>query len=58
MSPVTEDVIRELCAVAATAEGKDFETAIAELSNALREHAEKAENLGMSILLKMPPPKP
>jgi hypothetical protein len=54
----TEEVIRELCIVAATAEGEDFKQAISELSIALREHTTNSENLVLSMLLDTRKPKP
>lgn len=50
----SEEVVRELCRLVLLAEGQEqFNSALAELKIALREHRLEAENLGVQLLMNM-----
>ena len=50
----SDDEIRELCARALTAQGKEFEVAISDLQSAIRYRLEDLSNQVIATLLKMP----
>lgn len=50
----SDDEIRELCARALTAQGKEFEVAIRDLQSAIRYRLEDLSNQVLATLLKMP----